>query len=266
MPDALLRFGNVSIAICDNGPPAEEPPEDRNVTILLAVAAAPLVVAGSLALTLLIDAWVDDRFFDRNFGVDTSRKGWIAPLTQMLAAGRSDIGYMPTPVRSIRSIVSSLPIDYADYTFVDLGSGKGRALLVAAEFGFQRIVGVERSPHLNSIACGNIATFQNPAQRCRAIESLSMDARDFAPPSGPIVVFIFNAFERDVMQRIVDNLARSYDEDPRPVYLLYFHPRWNDVVASAACFRPFNPVGVLTDYFEIFEANPEPHSAPRKAA
>src|SRR5687768_7586014 len=54
----------------------------------------------------------------------------------------------------VRTALASLP-DLESYAFVDVGCGKGRPLLVASEFAFQRIVGVELAPHLAKIARAN---------------------------------------------------------------------------------------------------------------
>jgi SAM-dependent methyltransferase len=232
----------------------------------LTLAVVPIVAVVSLIVTAMLDYWVDDRYFDRSFGVETSGKGWASPLHEVVIGRDADDGYMPAPARSIRSLLASLPIDHADFTFVDLGSGKGRAMLVAAEFAFRRIVGVELSPDLDAVALANIAAFKNPSQKCFALEPLCMDARDFVPPAGPLVAFIFNAFERDTMARVVGNLARSHDASPRPIYLVYFHPHCDDVIAKVPCFHRFSPAGALTDYFEVHKAAAVPSPAARRAA
>ena len=48
-----------------------------------------------------------------------------------------------------RKVLASLQIAFHDYTFIDFGSGKGRALLLASEFPFKRIIGLEFSPELH---------------------------------------------------------------------------------------------------------------------
>ncbi len=55
--------------------------------------------------------------------------------------------------------ISSLLIDYRQFVFVDFGFGKGTALLLATEFPFKRIIGVEFSPELHRIAEENIKRF-----------------------------------------------------------------------------------------------------------
>ena len=65
-----------------------------------------------------------------------------------------------------REIINSLRIDFREFTFLDIGSGKGRALLLAAEYPFRRIVGVELMPELNSMAEENIRRFASQKRPC----------------------------------------------------------------------------------------------------
>jgi hypothetical protein len=41
--------------------------------------------------------------------------------------------YQPTDPAEFREMMKALPIDFREFTFVDIGSGKGRTLLMAAE-------------------------------------------------------------------------------------------------------------------------------------
>ena len=95
-------------------------------------------------------------WFDRKKGVSTSG---VVPRTLLgLSPEESQRAtcHVPTPVEELREILSSLDLDYRDYCFVDLGSGKGRALFVAAEFPFPKILGIEISSVLHEIAQKNV--------------------------------------------------------------------------------------------------------------
>jgi len=45
--------------------------------------------------------------------------------------------------------MQAMPIDLSKFTFIDLGAGKGRALLMASDYLFQKIIGVEFMPELH---------------------------------------------------------------------------------------------------------------------
>ena len=89
-------------------------------------------------------------------------------------------------------MMQSLPIDYTQFTFIDLGSGKGRTLLIASDYPFRRIIGVELLGELHRIAQENIRTYQSPTRKCFALEIIRGDAREFTFPAEPSVIYLFN--------------------------------------------------------------------------
>ena len=108
-----------------------------------------------------------------------------------------------------------------DFTFIDLGSGKGRVLLMASDYPFKKIIGVEFMPELHRAAQENIAGYANDRQRCPQIESVCMDARDFQFPDNPLVVYLFNPLSEQTFTRVLKNLRRSAEQKPRPIYNTY---------------------------------------------
>jgi hypothetical protein len=121
-----------------------------------------------------------------------------------------------------------------DFTFIDLGSGKGRVLLMASDYPFKKIIGVEFMPELHRAAQENIAGYSNDRQRCPQIESVCMDARDFQFPDNPLVVYLFNPFSEPTFTRVLKNLRRSAEQTPRPVYIAYRFTEFDNLLAQAA--------------------------------
>jgi predicted RNA methylase len=115
-------------------------------------------------------------------------------------------------------------VDFATYTFIDLGSGKGRALLLASMHPFTHIVGVEVQPELNAIARQNIERFNEPGQQCRRIESLCADAREYDYPLTNIVLYLFNPFPDYVLREVLTKLVASAMRHPRSIFVLYNAP------------------------------------------
>lgn len=119
-----------------------------------------------------------------------------------------------------------LDIDPRGYTFIDFGSGKGRVLLLASEYPYKKIIGVEFAEELHQIALKNIRNYRSRSQRCRDVESIHMDAAEYEiPPHTPLVLHFFNPFGPPVMSRVVANLQSSIDEHPRQVFMIYHSPR-----------------------------------------
>ncbi|MFX0194936.1 MAG: hypothetical protein ACFFCW_02345 [Candidatus Hodarchaeota archaeon] len=135
------------------------------------------------------------RRFDKRFRVDTA--GYIAPEKLDISYHRKKqaIQYQPTASVAFSLALSELPINYRDYVFVDYGSGKGRALLLAAHFPFKRIVGVELSNELHQIAQDNISRILTQPVKCRNIISVCEDATAFDLPNDPLVIYFFHPFK-----------------------------------------------------------------------
>ncbi|QDT37699.1 class I SAM-dependent methyltransferase [Stratiformator vulcanicus] len=88
--------------------------------------------------------------------MQTSGIVWQQDLGVSEKQAEQAVEYNPTTASQFGSILESLPIDYEQFSFVDLGSGKGRVLLMASEFPFREVVGVELSSQLHEIAANNI--------------------------------------------------------------------------------------------------------------
>jgi len=164
------------------------------------------------------------RIFDLQHGVHTCGDANLAGLT--LVGNNADHGvfYHPAHPKFLFEVFSSLKIDYQSYTFVDLGSGKGRALLVASEFPFSEILGVEFAAELHKIACENIRSYRSKTQKCKNVRSLNLDAAEFELPLTPLVLYLFNPFRPGVLSPVLQRLQRSLISHPRNVTLIYAAP------------------------------------------
>ena len=157
--------------------------------------------------------------YDFDHGVDTT---WATVrlrtrIRELLSGGQ----YQPSEPELFRQILRALPVKPDGFTFVDLGSGKGRTLLMASDFAFQRIIGVELLDELDAIAKQNIGRYHNEQRRCFAIESQAGDARKFEFPAEPTVVYLFNPFPEHVLRQVLTNLRQSLQEAPRPAFVIY---------------------------------------------
>jgi predicted RNA methylase len=161
--------------------------------------------------------------YDCDHAVDTT---WARlPLSVRLREVFSERLYQPTVETEFAEIMQQLTtVDFETFTFIDLGSGKGRALLMAAMYPFARVVGVEVQPELDAIARRNIESFDEPAQQCHNIESLCADAREYEFPAENIVLYLFNPFPDYVLREVLRNLTASARETPRRIFVLYNAP------------------------------------------
>jgi SAM-dependent methyltransferase len=164
------------------------------------------------------------RIFDWRYHINTCGNASLAELTVRGGNVSHGAAYQPTHPKFVFEILKSLDIDYREYAFVDLGSGKGRTLFVAAEFPFQRIVGVEFAEELHQIALKNARDYRSRRQKCTAIECLQLDACEFAIPEVPTVFFLFNPFRPPVLIPVLRNIHKSICDIPRDVILIYVGP------------------------------------------
>jgi SAM-dependent methyltransferase len=155
--------------------------------------------------------------FDVSTGCDTSG------MMHRKRLGAEATDYQPIDPDVFRATISHIHEDFSCFTFVDFGCGKGRALLLAEHVGFDKIVGVEFSRRLARIARANAATMDS--QRITVIDQ---DAREFAFPSSPLVVFLYNPFSGDILRSTMSKL-RSRREI---AYIAYVNPMHADVVSS----------------------------------
>lgn len=132
--------------------------------------------------------------------------------------------YQPIQPEQFHGIMEGLGIDHSEFTFIDLGSGKGRALLLASGYPFRHIIGAEILPELHRIAQQNVRNFSSEKQKCRSIECWCGDARYYSFPPGNTLLYLFNPFFEPVLEQVLANLGRSLLERPRKVLVLYVNP------------------------------------------
>ncbi len=161
--------------------------------------------------------------FDRRFGVETAARRPVSTLDLPQAAAIHAVRY--EPVARLADYLAALDIAFDRYTFVDYGCGKGRALLMASDQPFAKIIGVEYSAQLAAIARRNISIYTNPNQRCRAIEVVEGDAARFAPPHSACVFFLYNPFDEVILRQVVQRMRRTRCPAGPADHLIYVDPR-----------------------------------------
>jgi SAM-dependent methyltransferase len=199
----------------------------------------------------LIVEFFEDQWFDLSRNVRTS--GNVSLQTAGIAVeelGDSEL-YQPARPAHIRQALREIPVrDVSGFSYVDLGSGKGRTLFVAAEFPFERITGVEFSRSLHDQACANIRRFRFWKRRCRDIQCFHGNAKNFLFPDGKIVLYMFNPFGSATMRQVLSNLEDSLRLHPRHVIAVLLWPRCEDQVARVEGMHRTRK----TRQYQIFEA------------
>lgn len=193
---------------------------------------------------------VEDWWFDRTRRVDTAGEAVPHPAKDAVGPVRDGNVYQPSRARNVRRVLRALPIREAgEYTFVDIGSGKGRVLFLAAEMPFRKVIGVEYSAGLHRAAKENLRRFRWPVGGCAQVEAVQADAATYPFPGGGLVVFLANPFGPEVMGQMLRNLQESVRKEPRHVVLALLWPELGEMVGKLAGAR----LRVRTRRFEVYE-------------
>ncbi len=190
--------------------------------------------------------------FDRINHVDTG--GIIEPGDLGVAGHEASVAnavhYAPSRPKRFLQLLASLPIDYSQFVFVDIGAGKGRALLLAARFPFKRIIGVEFAPSLAAIARRNVDSHSSRGPgRLRPVEVICADAIEYELPHEDLVLYLFNPFGSPVFNRFIAGIERSLQKSPRTIYFLYWSPMCE--VEQARSSR-FEKIAGRRDLFAVY--------------
>ena len=179
---------------------------------------------------------VGDRWFDFRHGTDTRR---LIELEQLdIASENKPFGmrYEVTRARPLKKLFAKLDLPN-DGVFVDFGSGKGRVLMMAAELGFEKIVGVEFSHELCDIARKNLDVFRAKSRADADMQIFEMDVVDYEIRPDENVFFMFNPFDSEIMKIIVDKISKSVYDHPRKTWLIYQYPECRDAIDANELFE-----------------------------
>jgi SAM-dependent methyltransferase len=206
--------------------------------------------------------------FDQMHGVDTSG---LVPAKHLLTGHANDehitayYGVAPSILRALighwRETVPPHPIE--DYTFVDVGAGKGRGLMVASEYGFRKVAGIELNHEMAAIARQNVehwtrAYREDPtAGRIAPIEIFEQDALEYDLPQTPTLLFLFHPFEAPVLKQLLRRIETQFARRQGALDLLYVNAECADVIDR-------NP-GFTQLFLENVPMSPVDHSADLEA-
>ncbi len=174
---------------------------------------------------------------ERHYGIDTTGLIELDILQIPYSNVRHGVRYEAVPYATLKRIFQLLPLDYRHYVFVDLGSGKGRALFVAAEVGFKKVLGAEFSPELHRAAEQNLAYYILRTGRTPNVELLCQDATSLVLPLEPIVLYLYNPFDETLMANVANEFLVSLSSHPRPAVLVYYNPAYRHLFEADGQMR-----------------------------
>jgi SAM-dependent methyltransferase len=205
--------------------------------------------------------------FDIAYGTETS--GLIAGtvIARGTTADAADLtayyGIAPSILRALLDLwLRELhPLASIERTvFLDVGAGKGRAMLVASEYPFLRVEGVELNPKLVDIAHRNISLWES-TQQSTMLAPLVLhedDATRLPLPQEPLLAHLFHPFEDRLLRRFLRHVEKDLTVHPRPFDLFYVNAEHDSMLDKHPAFHrlwlgrvPMSPEDHLADLAAI---------------
>lgn len=157
-------------------------------------------------------------WWDRKYNVDTS--GQIDLVNLEVVGTNRERGHavVSTSPRMYRFLAQFFPQNWSDFTFVDVGCGKGRVVLLAMMQGFRRIIGIEFAPLVCEVAEGNVSSFRGWRPPLANVSIINADATEVDLPSGvPLLIYCFNPFDAELWKKFVPRLIKTYEINKMPM-------------------------------------------------
>jgi len=167
--------------------------------------------------------------FDVKYGTDTAGAIPLWRLDVKSKNARYGRGYGPIAAEVFRSCIRRIEVDHSSCAFVDLGCGKGRALIIAGELGFAQVIGVEFARELADVAKHNLQKLN-----IGNATIIHGDAVEYQFPDSSLILYMANPFSADVMSKVTDRLGEFCAKYPhRRLFIIYYNPLWANVIDRA---------------------------------
>jgi SAM-dependent methyltransferase len=188
--------------------------------------------------------------FDREYGIDTSGFASVAAIQPDAATGRIMECYAGSQPGIVRRVLASLP-DKSEHTFVDLGCGKGRVLVVASELNFKEVVGIDVSDALLARARANVAVIRARYPGRSPIRLVRGNAFKFMPESDRLVFYLYNPFGREGVEELVEALEEKVIQENAQIFVVYCNPVWSGILDRSPYLARWSASTIPYDKSEI---------------
>ena len=179
---------------------------------------------------------------ERELGIKTFGAHAAAELSIEADSKMGGHLYQPSSSVIFERAMHALPFNFGDKVFLDIGSGKGRALVLAAEAGYKKVIGVEYATELNDMAHVNIAKVQDRFPNTEFVleegDALALDIAEEVD-----VIYLFNPFDEEALTGLMKKVKPSF-ERTKPIYLVYVHPVHCKVIEA----QLGNPIEVVKNW------------------
>jgi len=168
-----------------------------------------------------------DLLFDYRYGVETINTVMLDELEIDSPNKGHGRYYEGTNTFIFKRMFPHIKVDVPNSCIIDFGSGKGKVMLLAAERGFRKIIGVEFSGQLVEICRKNLDIFKRRTKSKTEFEVFHMDAAEYEIPADANLLFFSNPFDEALIERVIGNILRSLEKAPREIVVVHLYPQGN---------------------------------------
>jgi SAM-dependent methyltransferase len=173
------------------------------------------------------------------------RTAEVIPLEELGLDAPDRVGHVPSPWGALRRVLDSSQIA-PDDVFVDIGSGLGRVVYLAARYPFARVEGLDISEQLADDSRANLERARRRL-RCRDVRIVNADLLDYELPDDATFVYCFNPFRGTIFAALLAKIFASIDRRPRGITFIYLNAVEDDQVlasgrAQLTGVRPGSPL------------------------
>lgn len=180
---------------------------------------------------------VSDLLFDMRYKINTINTEQLENLDIDSPNKEFGVYYEGTNAYVFKKAFSWVKVDAANSCFVDFGSGKGKAMFMAAERGFRKVIGVEFSIELVETCRRNLEIFRQRSKSKTELEVIHMDASLYEVPTEANLLFFSNPFNEMLTNKVIGNILKSHDKVPREMWVIHLYPKENLAFAKHPRFH-----------------------------
>jgi SAM-dependent methyltransferase len=180
--------------------------------------------------------------FDTAYGVETSGLVLGQHLTTGHAHDKHSTAYYGIAPSVLEGLVArwrttALVAPPEDYSFLDIGAGMGRGLLIASRMPFREVIGIELHPDLAARAQKNLDLWQDAGRARCPMRMVCADVTEFDFPRFPCVAYLFNPFREPVLKKLLRHLEKQFARRPGQLDLLYANDECVEVLQGNSRWR-----------------------------
>jgi SAM-dependent methyltransferase len=167
---------------------------------------------------------------ERKYGIKSTGFHQVSTFHELDITGA--YSYMPSNYKLLENVFRFINTFPHNHSFLDIGCGKGRAMAVAANFGFTDIKGIEMIEPYCLQAENQLKGIQSICPTLH-YEVICGDASNYRIPNEIQTIFLYNPFEKWVLHRVMRNIMKSIEQAPRKIFIIYINPSFSEVLIEA---------------------------------